>query len=110
MVLVNAIAETTLRMEFIQVEEIDFIGNTFGENISSEPPRMKQDNWIRGKVKVVKSKKVDSVSSISRQMKMLENSRVNSSFNRYRRRNSSNSVSVRRERERRVVVPEPVEI
>lgn len=56
--LVHCLTETSIGMEFISVEQKDFIGNTFGENIGLEPPRMKSDNWIRGKVKMVKGKSI----------------------------------------------------
>lgn len=51
---------TYLSQVLIIHEETDFIGNTFGDNIDTEPERIVADNWARKNVRVI-SKSINKV-------------------------------------------------
>jgi hypothetical protein len=52
---VLTLADMSLSLTFPTIETEDFVGNTFGENISHEPDRITPDNWTRNVVKVIKN-------------------------------------------------------
>jgi hypothetical protein len=47
--------DMSLSLAFPNIEMEDFVGNTFGENVSKEPERITPDNWTRNIVKLKKN-------------------------------------------------------
>ena len=105
--------ELALSQAMVNVEREDFVGNTFGENMTPEPVHMVSDNWIRNKIKNV-AKKVESHSTISRQIRdTRRNTALSTSI--HHKLSSQQTPqprlsvkSVKRERSNKL--PEPVEI
>lgn len=55
-------------MEFCNIELKESIKNKFGESIDTEPRRIPEDNWARGRVATVKQ---DSASTSKIKMRSL---------------------------------------
>lgn len=114
--IIGCFLDLSISSELLHVEREELAANNFGENAGFEPKPCEIDNWIRNYIKVkkidpVKRNRLDSDSTISRQMRMLGDKKtVYSNTTKEKTNYGRRSFKSHYNRRRRNMLPEPVEI